>query len=1016
MSPRRPGLRPAAGPRWALSLVLGGAVALAAGCAGNRTQPGEAGASFAVGTNRVGDPCTLIRTEAPPQIAAAGAAYYQLQCGKWERPSGSVFVVAGGSGAARALAEAGWWHTRLGLFLNCGAPEPTSVLDGVPAVALDCRLKSGDWPYQALALELDGKVYLGDAIPSAYQPLELAVGVLAGRLAASDAGGPAGTSSAEMRRLEGRLAGADYRIQDITQYNDLRRLARFYNVNGEYARAEAQYRKAWERAQTERPDQEAYLAMHIALELSNQQRFAAADAMFERARRALPRSPEPALEGARLIGYQGLHLANQRRNPEAIAAARTAAARFAAAGYGSAAGDLPAAAAGFTSGAGGLHPGSGVGLISFEDGAARGNAAKSLHLEASLDTEEGRFDEALRTLAKARGILATDPQAPGRWGVELNVLEARIAEKQGQYGRAASLLSEAIDTEQSLFGESRVGALAYIALGRVQAARDRRGAALRAFRRGFAILAHQGGRVRIDEVVPYLRLGQAEAQASPGSRDALYRELFEVGQLVSGPVVNQAIAQLTARLASGNAQVGGVIRELQDAEGERERLRNRIDVLQADPQSYRGREAELAAQWRRLNEAIDDLQRQVQVAAPRYPQLLLAQPVTAAAVQEALTGDEALSQVLIGADGGFGFLVDQAGIQGYPIDLTEAQAVQYVKELRAAVEDPADLPAYPVERAHALYQRLYGPVAGRLATRSAVVTVPSGALLSLPFALLVTAPPPRVEGLDYSQVPWMVQRQALTLSPSVQSWVNLRTNVAPSHAQSPFIGFGDALSGGDAAGVMRSLGSPSSCAAEANLIANAPPLPDTAFELREIAKTLGASDANLSLGRNFTKAAVRGKDLANYRVISFATHGLLPSKLQCLPEPALLVTPAGRGGVGDNALLMSSEVVELKMDADVVVLSACDTGGGAGRASGGEALSGLARAFFFAGARNLLVSHWEVPSAATTELLVRTFEGTSRSGRSLGQAMRQAQQGIIATRSYSHPKAWAGFSVVGPGS
>jgi CHAT domain-containing protein len=101
------------------------------------------------------------------------------------------------------------------------------------------------------------------------------------------------------------------------------------------------------------------------------------------------------------------------------------------------------------------------------------------------------------------------------------------------------------------------------------------------------------------------------------------------------------------------------------------------------------------------------------------------------------------------------------------------------------------------------------------------------------------------------------------------------------------------------------------------------------------------------------------------------------------------------------------------MNADLVVLSACDTGGPAG-ATGGEALSGLARAFFYAGARTLMVTHWEVPSTFSAELVGETFRRATSGNNTLAEGLREAQLAMIS-QPVSHPKAWAGYSLVGDG-
>ena len=409
---------------------------------------------------------------------------------------------------------------------------------------------------------------------------------------------------------------------------------------------------------------------------------------------------------------------------------------------------------------------------------------------------------------------------------------------------------------------------------------------------------------------------------------------------------------------------------------------------------------------------MQELELQVQSASPQYNQLVLFEPVPAAEVQRSLQAGEGLSQFLIGADGGVGFLLSRDDIRIYPVDLTSAKARRVVAELRAPVEDPVDVPPYPVDTAHRLYQTLYGPVLRELGAMQHLVTIPSGDLLSLPFGMLVVAPPPPVSGFDYSGVTFMVAQHALTLAPAVQSFASLR-DTRPSAAPYPFLGFGDPIPGGNTNAVLAGAGMTRSaqCAQEAGLIANFAPLPDTAFEITESAKALGAGAGSVVLGRAFTEQAVKQRPLDRYRIVSFATHGLLPSKLKCLNDAALVTTP-GRGPYADGLLEASEVAAELKMDADLVVLSACDTGGGG---ESGEALSGLARTFFFAGARNLLVSHWEVPSLPTTELLVQSFRKLSDPGMTTAEALRQSQLGIIATGAFSHPKAWAGFTVVGHG-
>jgi CHAT domain-containing protein len=205
-------------------------------------------------------------------------------------------------------------------------------------------------------------------------------------------------------------------------------------------------------------------------------------------------------------------------------------------------------------------------------------------------------------------------------------------------------------------------------------------------------------------------------------------------------------------------------------------------------------------------------------------------------------------------------------------------------------------------------------------------------------------------------------------------------------------------------------------------------LPDTSDELKSVALALETDPSKvLHLGRDANEARVKTTDLSRFRIIAFATHGLVPGDLNGLFQPALALTAPSVANVDGDGLLTMEEILALKLDADWVVLSACNTGAGA--RPGAEAASGLGRAFFYAGSRALLVTNWSVHSVSARELVTDVFRRQAADpGLSRAEALRRATMalmdggGYIDPRtgkllySYAHPLFWAPYSIVGDGS
>jgi len=341
-----------------------------------------------------------------------------------------------------------------------------------------------------------------------------------------------------------------------------------------------------------------------------------------------------------------------------------------------------------------------------------------------------------------------------------------------------------------------------------------------------------------------------------------------------------------------------------------------------------------------------------------------------------------------------------------------------------------------VSRLHNLYQSIFAPAVPHLVGIKHLMIVPSGAMQSLPFGILVASPPKPVKSdADYRTIDWLAKHYAFSVLPSVSSIRALRKFTKSTNAQASFVGFGDPLLtsyGGDArsirakvnvAGLFRNITVTSANQqaiqiADVKLIKRQQRLPETADELRGMATVLGAGKDDVWLQGAATETNVKKLDLTNFRIIAFATHGVMAGEIGGGMDPGLLLTPPAQGTVEDDGYLSAAEIAQLKLNADWVLLSACNTAAPDG-SPGAEGMSGLAKAFFYAGTRSLLVSHWPVMSEATVPLtttMLKEYHGDLGKGKA--EAHRKAILALMATPNhpeYAHPIFWAPFVVVGEG-
>ncbi|WP_439571576.1 CHAT domain-containing protein [Sphingomonas sp.] len=580
--------------------------------------------------------------------------------------------------------------------------------------------------------------------------------------------------------------------------------------------------------------------------------------------------------------------------------------------------------------------------------------------------------------------------------------------------------------------------------------------------------------VRLSKLVTFPLLAVAlSAQTTPDikiepvpSPEVLRSEAFEAAQYAQISGAAAALDKTTARFAAG----GGPLAVL---EQERDKKLAEIEAVDRQFSALIERGAQVPEQERRalterraaLRAEVDVIEAKIAKDFPQYFDLTRPKALDIAAVQKLLNPDEAMVVILVSDDASYTWAVTREGSTWSRSEAMKQDALAAkVNTLRASMEvdgargsgrqpPPAaggaaavapQGKAFDRKLAHEIYKELIAPVEGVLKGKQVLLTNVSGPLTSLPLALLVTAPP---QGSDTDPAavatsPWLIDKYALAELPSVSALRSLRCLLiekpADAHpgcvdrAGSP--AYAQVRSGGI---TLAAYGAPTLAGAytpetgrsvtpglagqmykgklaDPEKLRALAYLPQAKAELESLQKSFG-TQSTVVIGDAATEAAVKSsKAVAGARFVVFSTHGLLATEVGDNAEPGLVFTPPQKATELDDGLLTMSEVTELKIPADVVVLSACNTAAGDGKDAGG--LSGLARAFFQAGARSLLVSHWAVSDAATSLLMQQTF-GNIQKGDVAGRA-RALQAAMKTVRSegtgqFVSPKYWAAFTLVG---
>ncbi|HEX8365207.1 MAG TPA: CHAT domain-containing protein [Allosphingosinicella sp.] len=1017
--------------RTLICLFAGSVLVAAPGCS---TTDGLAAAdTLSLGRNAADDPCTASRTWRDRAVTGQFDSSYVLTCRSVtaSRPVGYVRAVLDRPEAVQAIEAQ----------LSCGEGRTVEIAGIGPVQARRCFDAALGEPSVALSYRRGGRRVIASALPSNLGPLEQAVRQLAGD--APPAADSRAVSSIDVAALAPAPA-IPPTVASAADFNPSIALQRGISLNhkGLHLEASRVLNDALSRLPADAtPAVRADLLLEAGLADSNIRYEEAAADHFARANELIgtPGADQPFLVRKRDT-YAALDLLNRRE----FARALTALNRLAGPGTQSAdplsdpviiqALNQPSGAPNDIARAVGVVDSGALSQLLLQ---AQAHWARSIAMLATGDVSgaEAALADAERSFAPVRNS-RIDP-VPVMWlQVRLDRQRGRIAVRRRDWAAADQSFDRALDAlNRSALGrpgEGNAPAIADLRLERASIALQR-GAPADEVQREYdaaieaLIVSGASGAPVSAGVDRYLRF--LIDNMAGADREANQERFFRALQAAGESGVARQVNHLQSVLAADPA-LGARMRDHADLSRELIALRYEIAAVDARDAAQAARLAQLEARRRTVQTSLDALE--AALGADARLSQVQERPATLAEIRAALRPGETYFKVAAAGGRHYGILVAPDVTHVYRVSASAAVVDEVARRVRLSIdgslEQREQLVAFDVAAAHTLYTLLAGPAAERIAAARAVVVDPGGPLQSLPAAVLVTdrasvaafRAQRRARDFDYSEVAFLAARAALSTTVSPRSFLASR-RLPPSAAPRPFIAFAEPTPP-PASEVPRTVDLGAGCAISyRELVAlwgNVARLDDR--EARVAAQAVGAPGAEVVRGAAFTDSAVLSRDdLNQYKVLHFATHGFAEGRFGCANSPPALLTSLA--DADSNGLLSFNEIARLRLDANLVVLSACDTGAGirsqslarrSGQEEAGATLEGLVRAFLTANSRAVMATHWPASAGEEGIEFMRVFYETAR-GRPLGEALQTAQRRLLAGREHSHPFYWGAYFLVG---
>ncbi|WP_373487527.1 CHAT domain-containing protein [Blastomonas sp.] len=1005
-------------------------LALAVALAGGVSAPALAQNTDAIALRdsfRVGSSGVLCTAQYRPNDSLLSTMFdrgYRVVCRDAASPVGSLYVLRGGEGDRLAAYLQG-----ASARLTCGERQIAEIDDVGGVSQIECRDSKASVDYRIYAAVRGNTLFVAEGLSGYDSALRLGLASLISDRPTTGAVDVATTSVSDPAAFARIQAG-------VLDEESARTEAYVRNNYGAYAESSEFFETLAGREQGGSERTAEFLA-NQALQQSNMGDYATAGALFARAARTV--ASNDGVTQRMIRNFRAIDALNQRDAKAALAFLdQSVTASTEQAGETQLVeGEITQLLAdrinrennGVKRLGGMDNRLTGIERASILDGQALLLRGSALRLTGELETALLALEQGLGMITAVRGGRVT---STGWLRSEVATQRALIQETRGDLNAARAGFTEALDIYRLDYPQSP-GLLG--AKARLASFLARRGEA-------------DASITLYDEIV-------AEADSTPGARAAMKEllapyfvqlavradgdqataaKMFNASQLLQRPGVAQTQAVLARELSEGDTEASALFRLTVTRTRDISRVSAEVERLKALPVPTADDQAALA----QAIEALDQLQRDqtaLQSRLGQYSQYRVLSPtsVSLPELQTLLRPGEGYYKISLVGEQVYAQLITPERVRTVSVGMTRSELDKTVAKLRDTIVviengQPTNYP-FDVVEAKVLYDALFPGLKDDLAGIEHMVYEPDGALLQLPPGLLVEDQKGVTDYLersaaldadpfDFTGVAWFGRDRRFSIAVSPRSFADVRT-IAPARGSQAYLGLGE-----NAPPPERITLASGQREANCDWPLDTWRDPISPAELTLARSVLGQNRASVLTQDAFSDTALLGRDdLDQYRILHFATHGLVTApRPECPARPALVTS---FGDASSDGLLSFKEIFDLKLDADLVILSACDTAGlatvsasrEAGIETGGNfALDGLVRAFVGAGARSVLASHWPVPDDfnATENLISALFK--AEQGVAMNASLAAAQRAAMDDPLTSHPYYWAAFILLGDGT